>query len=198
MNASATLISLGLDETQATGPRGGHLDNGSVDRRTASFNPVSGAEGSIGLHKFVDRAVVGLKEEQPWHRMAAHMLLAGRSNDQVAQSAGVTAQMVSTLKAQRWFQEMLATVAAEIGADIMAVVKGEALASVAEIVALRDSSESDRIRLSASTTLLEFGVGKPTQRIITENKPFTGKTPAQEYDEIQKELADLRLAAQRN
>ncbi len=156
------------------GPRGGDLNNpnGSQYRRQ-SLNATRDATGQPGLHSapeknWIDTSVPGLQREQPWHRMAAFMLLMGRTNSEIAAAADVHPQSVSNLRAQRWFQELLGTLANESGQDIQGLVASEAAASIAKIVDIRDNPDvSARVQLSAAQMLLEHAHGKPTQKVVT-------------------------------
>lgn len=179
---------------EAVGPRGGNLGNpvSNPERRNAELN-VKLTEAGPALHRFEDKAVAGLKNEQPWHRMAAFMLLNGRTNSEIAMAAQKTAQEVSNLRAQRWFQELIAVLGNETGADIVGVLQSEALASIETIVHLRDDSDLPaRVRLSAAQTLLEQAHGKPVQKIISNVSHSVHASPQDELDAIQQELAALR------
>lgn len=176
------------------GPRGGDLDNPkrNPEARARSHNGSRLADGTITLHNFRESATFGREHELPWHRMAAHMLVAKIPTKKIAESAGVTEPTVSQLKAQRWFQELLATIATDQGQEILNIVKGEALASVSKLVSLRDNAESERVQLAAATTLLEHAEGKPVQRNVNISAHTTFRNEQEEYSELQKELETLR------
>lgn len=183
--------------TKQTGPRGGNLENPATnpERRESDFK--SNLQGEVGMHRFAEpsKAVVGLKNEQPWHTMAAFMLLAGRTNSEIAASAGVTVQAVTTLRAQRWFQEKLALLANSEGDEILGTVKAEALSSVQKLVELRDGAESERIQLSAALALLEHAHGKPTQKVISVSTRIT-QSPEDEARDLEAQLEALRSRRQ--
>lgn len=174
------------------GPRGGKLDRAvqNPERRRAEFK----GEAESTLHTFVphDTSMPGLKNEQPWHRMAAYLIVAGISNKDIAEAAGVTTQSVSTLKAQTWFQELLATLSNKQGNAALAFVQGEALASVEKLVSLRDSAENENVQLNAAKTLLEQACGKPTQKILSVSATTSYSSPQEEAEEINLQLAALR------
>lgn len=182
------------------GVHGGNLENAVLrpEARRAHFNaPIDPASGLPGLHKpdeFKDTATIGRKIELPWHRMAAFMLLNRRTNSEIAMAAGVDVTNISQLRSQRWFQELLATLANRDGEEISCVIKAEALASVEKLVELRDKSESERIQLAAATTLLEHAEGKPTQKVISLSATTTFSSEKEELESIQAELSALRNA----
>lgn len=189
------------------GPRGGQLDAPAhkADWRRAEHNaPPCPVTGLPGLHKhegsepeFKDSVTLGIKDEQPWHRMAAYMILAGRTNSEIAMAANVTPQTVSHLRAQRWFQQLLAVLANETGADITGLLASEAAASVEKLVFLRDNAESERVSLAAATSLLEHAHGKAVQKIVSHTS-HTVVPPQEEMAQLQQELEVLRLRNTQN
>jgi hypothetical protein len=186
------MLALKVLNGEKVGPRGGNLNNPKQypEARRSGFN------GEITeLHRFEkdhDSALCGIQNEQPWHRMAAYMLLAGRTNSEIAMAAGVVPTTVSLLRAQRWFQQLLATIANKAGDEIIGILQSEAAASVQKLVELRDCAESERVQLSAAQTLVEQAHGKPTQKILSHSSHTSYQSPKEELDEIQRELAALR------
>jgi hypothetical protein len=181
----------------ARGPRGGNVDNPATtpNWRRKEFNPLNGN----GLHRadgWVDTTERGIKNEQPWHRMAAYMLLAGRTNSEVAMAASVTPQHVSQLRGQRWFQELLGTLANNEGDEIMGVLKAEGLASVEKMVYLRDHAECERVQYAAAKDLTEMVNGKAVQRTLSVSAHTTFESPKEEYESLQNELEQLRQSRQ--
>lgn len=179
--------------SNSVGPRGGNLDNPNQHPmwRTKEFT------GSIdaGLHRFVgenDTATGGVKDEKPWHRMAAYMLIAGRTNSEIAIAAGVMPGEVALLKSQRWFQELCATIANEEGGELVGMLTSEAAASINKLVELRDFGEAESIQYSAARTLLEQAHGKPVQKVISDVTSRRVSSPQEEMEQLQGELAALR------
>jgi len=182
-----------------TGPAGGKLEIDTARARRADLNAeVDPETGLPRLHRgpgkevaFTDTATVGRLNEQPWYRMAAFMLLHNCSLDEIASAANVHPSTVRQLKAQRWFTQLLATLANEAGQDITALFNSEAAASVQKLVDLRDTAESERVQLAAALALVEHARGKPTQYIKSEVTTRT-KSPAEELRDIEEELRSLR------
>lgn len=181
---------------KAVGPRGGNLNNPAQypHRRIANLNIELNAAGTHTLHRFEkpDTAAPGRANEQPWHRMAAFMLLAGRTNSEIGLAANVEATTVSHLRSQRWFQELLAVLANEQGDDLIGLLQSEAAASLQKLCFLRDNAESERIQLAAAQTLFEQAHGKPTQKIISAVSHSVHRSPQEEMDEINQELKTLQ------
>lgn len=179
---------------QKVGPRGGDLENPALHPqwRRAEFDG-----DTSKLHRFEkdhDSTANGWKNEQPWHRMAAYMLNAGRTNSEIAMAAGVEPNTVSLLRAQRWFQQLCATIANEEGGEILGLVRSEAAASVEKLVTLRDTAESERVQLAAATTLLEQAHGKPVQKNLNFTSRRPSLSPQEEYEQLQAELKALQNA----
>lgn len=179
--------------SNSVGPRGGNLDNPDQhpEWRKKEFN------GSIevGLHRFIDEtdcANGGLKNEQPWHRMAAFMLIAGRTNSEIALAAGVKPGEVGLLKQQRWFQELCATIANEEGEEVLGLLSSEAVASIQKLVTLREFAEAESIQFAAARTLLEQAHGKPVQKVISDVTSRRAQSPQEEMEQLQSELAALQ------
>lgn len=181
------------------GPRGGDLDRPSrtPEARRSEFKGESKGGLLPTLHRFQpkheDVARQGLQNEQAWHRMAAFMLLAGRTNAEIAMSAGKSVEEVSILRAQRWFQELLAVLANETGDDITGLLQSEMAASLQTVIHIRDHSESDRVALSAAQLIIEHGRGKPIQATLTHAHDLRSKkSPQEEREEIEQELKMLQ------
>lgn len=174
------------------GPKGGDVNRPQY-RPEARRAPLNTNNGTT-LHKFEhkDTATNGLSNEQPWHLMAAYMLLAGRTNSEIAMAAGVGPNHVSMLRAQRFFQERLALLANEAGGEIIGLLQSEAQASLQKLVDLRDGAESERVQLAAASTLFDHANGKAVQRVITHASRSVYASPADEMAALQSELETLR------
>lgn len=194
MNAAAAILGVG--------PRGGDINNPIYrpEARNAHLNaakdPVTGLPA---LHKgkpFSDSTAIGRIDEAPWARMAAFMLLAGRTNSEIGVSAGVHPDTVRNLRAQRWFQELLSTLANEQGEDVLGLINSEAIASIEKIVAIRDNAENDKTALAASIWLAEQKTGKAIQKILTASTSRSFASVEDEERALLEELEALRSARQ--
>ena len=196
----AAVLSSIPDKTR--GPRDGDLTNETYkpERRTASLNTTLGENGLPKLHRFEkpDCVEMGLKNEQPWHRLAAFMLLSGRTNSEIAMAAGRAPSAVAALRTQRWFQELLAVLANEQGADLHAAITShahDAINRIAEIANGDIETYGVRNILSASQLLLEQAKGKATQTVVSTVSHTTHASPSEEMESIQQQLAALRSSA---
>lgn len=197
-----------VEEKEERGPRGGDLNHtynkGKPVWRKESFHGEQNGDGTYGLHRFVrdhDSVAPGKKNEQPWHRMAAYMLNAGRTNSEIALAAEVVVATVSHLRAQKWFQELCATIANANGEELLGALNGYALESIEAIheIATDDRTDDEgrplvnaRTRLQAHVTLLEHAHGKPIQKVISDVSHRVAASPTEEMEMIQNELAALR------
>jgi hypothetical protein len=174
------------------GPRGGLLCPSAEAKVTPLNNEATGLHRKNGFHP---SSGPGLVNEQPWHSMAAYMLLAGRTNSEIAAAAGVSTQQVTVLRSQLWFQQKLAILANNDGDEIMAAFKSHALAAVERIAAIAESGESERNRLTANQLIVEQACGKAVQKTLNVHaSALSGLSPQEEYERTQEELRLLRAA----
>lgn len=184
---------------EGKGPRGGDLSQpyqpfADPAWRQKGLNVDLLPGGGIGLHRFEkehDVAIPGKKNEQPWHRMAAYMLNAGRTNSEIAVAAGVTVGTVSALRAQKWFQELCAIIANTEGEEITGAIRSYLTESIEGIHDIAMHGESERVQLAAWQILLEQGRGKPIQRSVSV-VGHSRMSPEDEMAELQQELQALR------
>lgn len=180
-----------------TGPQGGDLNaTQNPDARDQPYAPFDGELG--GLHVYRPRASHGIVNEQPWHAMALEMLLLGKSNEQIAIVANVTAQHVSNLRAQRWFQEKLSLRARQNGEEVKALLRAEAQASLNVMIEVRDavyakpSVATERLRYNAAKDLLELAHGKATQTVMAVTATTQFASPSDELADVERQLQELR------
>lgn len=197
MSVGLALEALGQPDRRsgqpARGPLGGNLENPDQypERRRAPFTAPMLENGAPGLHR-PDSAYRGILNEQPWHRMVAHMVLNRIPNKKIAEYAEVTESYISILRGQYWFQELLAVLANEQGEGLTALISSQAVSAFQRIVTLAETSESERIALAANQLILEHAHGKPVQRVVSNISHSVSRSPADEMAEIQQELDAIR------
>lgn len=192
MPVNIDLESLGLAPLR--GPRGGDLQDRTMEHRNSPFQ-ADVEDGVRLLHRFekpTDVAVCGTKDEQPWHRLAAYLMVEGKTVPEVAKAAGVAESTVYKLKANRWFQQLLASIAQEMGQTITEKTHAEAAASLAVLVQLRDNAESERVKLAAATTIYEHSQGKPVQKVFSVTQRI--EDPQTEMQRLLSELESVKRA----
>lgn len=200
MNAATKILNAAV----GLGPRGGNLDDPRLtpDSRRAPLNAtVDPATGLPGLHNkngWHDSTVQGWDKEPAWARMAAFMLLQGRTNSEIGMAANVHPNTVAQIRGQRWFQELLATLANESGEAALGLLQAEAIASVQAIVDIRDTAECERARLAAAVFIVEQVNGKAIQKTINLNASTTFASPDAEMAAIEEQLVHLRAARQQH
>lgn len=128
--------------------------------------------------------------EKPIHRLMAFWVASGRSNIELAELTGYARPYVSQLIRQPWFQQQVSHIIAQAGEDeLMTRIRGAGVDSVMKLIELRDSSESDSVKLGATKELLDRLLGKPQQNV---NQTITRKDPKDELDSVERELDSLR------
>ncbi len=188
-----------LAEKAMLGPLGGDLTKRNPEWRNAQHKGQVGEDGVIGFHDMrkQDVAHPGLQKEKPWHRMAAIMLNKGFTNKEIAEMASVDKQEVSTLRAQRWFNELCVRLAHDGGEAISGRLEAEAFQALENIstIANADAKEvGSRTKLAANIALLEHATGKPVQKILSVNAHTSYASAQDEMAHIQSELAEIRRA----
>jgi hypothetical protein len=135
-----------------------------------------------------------LLQEFPWHRQAAYFFATGCMNiKQVADACDVTEPTIRNLLRQPWFQDRVTKLMAENGGrDIMALLKAEQFNSLVVMVTLRDSDKTPPpVRAGICRDILDRTLGKPIQRIETDDKTFSDD-PVAEARQLKEELARSR------
>lgn len=136
-----------------------------------------------------------LTVEQPWHRIAAYLFATGATScKQVAELIGdVNEKTVRNLLKQRWFQERVTKLLAENGGkDIMALLKAEQYNSLIVMIDIRDNEKMPPVvRTSICRDILDRTLGKPVQRIETNESP-TSDDPVAEARRLKEEIARSR------
>jgi hypothetical protein len=148
-------------------------------------------EKSINVHNRPNLAILG---EKPEHRVIVYLKAQGLSNKEVAEKTGFTYPWVSQITRQPWFRLRLVQELKEAGQDqITTVLRSTALDSVFTIVDIRDDPTAPKaVRRQAADSLLDRFLGKPTQRIESEERtPSTAELSAvdEQLREIDKQLA---------
>jgi hypothetical protein len=129
--------------------------------------------------------------EQPWHRIAAYLFSTGcTSCKQVAEIIGdVNEKTVRNLLKQKWFQERVTKLLAENGGkDIMALLRSEQFASLIVMIDIRDDQKQPpAVRANICRDILDRTLGKPVQRIETNENPQSDD-PVAEARRLREEL----------
>lgn len=135
-------------------------------------------------------------EEKPLHRIIVYLKAQGLSNVEISKRTGYTQPWVSQVTRQPWFRLRLTQELREAGADaISTLLKANALDSVYTLVELRDDQDAPKaVRKAAADSLLDRYLGKPTQKVETEEKrpPSTEELHKlnREIEQLDKQLKD--------
>ncbi len=158
------------------------------------------AEFCGALHNHGQGQIVGggsahIVKEQAWHKQAAKFFALELSPAEVAAACECSIGMIRTLLSCDWFQARITEFLHEGNKDIIALVNAEAINSLRVMVDLRDDTKvAPTVRLASAKSLLEWKLGKPTQRTemvatVTSNDPTT------EVEMLEKQNAHLRANA---
>lgn len=107
--------------------------------------------------------------EQPWHRLAVQYACKGLKYIDIAVMVGHTSTAVSEVLRQPWARQMIIEKTKTVLQDeIKALLEREMLPSLQKLAEVRDSEKSKASEvISASNSLLNRGMGMPTQLITT-------------------------------
>lgn len=131
---------------------------------------------------------VHIQKEQPWHRPLAYMLMQGKSNTECAAQFNVTPQTISNVRGQKWFQSIIAELAAIHGGDsISGLLQNAAFTALETLVDLSQNAESESVRArSAGELLNQYLKNKPAP------EPPKSENPQQELEQLKAEADRLR------
>ena len=153
-------------------------------------------ESSINPDRFhgTPPPAYALREEKAWHRSAAYLFATGCvSTRDVAVACDVAEATVRNLLRQDWFQERVTQLmAANGGKDIMAMFRAEQFRTLAVLLDLRDNKATPApVKFNVCRDILDRTLGKPVQRIETEDKTQSDD-PVAEARRLEEELARSR------
>lgn len=126
--------------------------------------------------------------EQPWHRAAAHAMLSGKTNKQIALYFDVAPETVSLLRQQSWFQRIVAELAADAADDgFLGLLQGGANAAIEELTELVSDKRNDpRVRASAASKLLDSYI-----KVKPAEAPKPVEDPQAELKKVNEEIKSL-------
>lgn len=134
------------------------------------------------------------KYEKPWMTNAAYMWASGKySLKAIASACDVTYATVQQLARNDWFQEKVALIQKENGADdIMAQFQSECANSLVTLIEIRDDKQAPAsVRRASAIDILHQVLGKPTQRVEMETA-VTSDDPVAEAERLERQNAQLR------
>ena len=157
-------VVLGQDKTEKENP---YLTRG---------NPLADVDSLFGATP----SYQGYKREKPEHRLMLWHRLNGHNVKETAILTGYSAQTVSQVCKQPWFQEAFCKMTTEMGKDaVETFLEGEVLPALQRTVAIAIGGETDAVRLAANRELLNRYLGKSTVKV--ESK-VTGQVDSVVYD----------------
>lgn len=134
--------------------------------------------------------------EKPEHRLILYLKLNGHSTKEISKLTGYTTVWVRQVVRQPWFRQKFVEEAKSAGLDsVTKFLESEVLESLEVIREIRDSGgEKGSTRLAAANALLDRHLGKPMQKVITDNTHRNVEDVTTEASAIDIELAQLEDA----
>lgn len=130
---------------------------------------------------------IEIQSEQPWHRLLAYMLLQGATTKQCADQFGKSASHISQVRKQHWFGTLLTQLAnLSFDQDLVGLLHGSAVTAIETLTELAQTAESESVKRSAASTLLEQYLRNKPQAV-----PKETKSPRDELDELNAEIRNL-------
>jgi hypothetical protein len=129
-----------------------------------------------------------VQSEKPWHRVLAYMLIKGATVKDAAQELGKSVDHCRAVKKQPWFKQLTAELCKQhFNDDVTRLLEGAAVESIMTLTDLASSAESEPVRRSAASDLLNQ---------YLRNKPVESEDPIEdpqaELDKLNRELEHLR------
>jgi hypothetical protein len=139
---------------------------------------------------------IAIKHESPLHRMMCYLKAQGLSNREIAVRTGKSETWVSQVLRQPWARDRVKEEMKAAGQDaIQTVITAAAMDSVYKLIEIRDNEKAKPSeQLAAANSLLDRFMGKPTQKIESENKTTIQTT---DVAELQAELATAEAELKR-
>lgn len=134
-------------------------------------------------------------EEQLWHRSAAYMVATGMGAREVAAALEKSPPTIYNLFRQPWFQQRVISLMEKHGGqDVMALLRGEQIASAMKLVELRDNPESPaKIQFDSAKEILNRTLGMPKQ-FVEQSGKIVSTDPVAEARALEEEVKKLETA----
>ena len=118
---------------------------------------------------------MGQRILKPEQNDAIRLLASGKSFKEVALALGIITQTLYYWRQQPEFMAELQEAYDAVREEVRGIIDSQAVQSANTLVALRDGSESDKVKLDAAKDLLDRAGFKPTERIAIQAQ--IGVTP---------------------
>jgi hypothetical protein len=138
-----------------------------------------------------------LQREQTWHRAAAFMAANGASAAKIGKAFGKTAQCISNLQRNAFFQQMMREEMEAAQRDIRSLFRDELINNLEVLKAIRDDpDELAAPRIMSVKEINDRALGRPTQPIV-ETSEVVCANPVEQAarleDECRRLLKDLNF-----
>ena len=133
-----------------------------------------------------------IQNEKPIYRTMAYMFLKGATQAEVAETTGYSAQQISKIYNQRFFQDTIVQLSQMLGSeDVQSFIKGTGFEVAVQMKILATTAESESVRFRASQDLLDRVLGKAVNRNMNFQTSKDFSTPEEEVKALEDEIARL-------
>lgn len=133
--------------------------------------------------------------EKPEHRLIVFYKARGMSNRAIAKKTGYSEPWVSQIVRQPWFQVRLMEDMKGEAEDYKGFMRSQVEMSLLTLAQLRDTASSESVRLGATCRILDQFLGKPVQKVESNEKPLSEQE--KELRTLEAEFTELDLEEKR-
>ena len=134
---------------------------------------------------------VSLQKEAPQHVLMVYMQASGKSNKEIAQATGYTAQAVGNILRQPWARQRFLRIAQEAGSSaVQSFLDTQVLPSLETLIEVRDTG-TGATRVAAANAILDRALGKPTLFLKSETVKGVDDV-LKEREQLERELSGVR------
>jgi len=140
-----------------------------------------------------------IQSEKAEHRLLIALKLQGYSNREIARTSGYTEAWLSQFFRQDWVRQRLAETIEASGLQALEkLIESTAVDSIYTLVDLRDDETTPpAVRRQAADSLLDRYLGKPTQKVVTNNLNVNVDAIDDEIERIESELCHYQATPEK-
>jgi hypothetical protein len=135
-----------------------------------------------------------IETERPEHRMLVYLKAQGLTNQECAERMSYSYGWVCQIVRQPWFRERFIAECELAGRDaVETFLQAEVMPSLQTLSSIRDDKNAkEATRVAAANSLLDRFLGKPTQRVETENASKGLDDARATVEDLERQVKSLR------
>lgn len=138
-----------------------------------------------------------IQSEKAEHRLLIALKMQGYSNREIARTSGYSEAWLSQFFRQDWVRKRIADDVTQSGLQALEkLIESVAVDSIFTLVDLRDNAPP-AVRRQAADSLLDRYLGKPTQKVITNNVNVNVDALDDEIERIENELCHYQATPEK-